>query len=185
VLVRYCDDFVILCASQGRAEYARDRVQQILARLGLRLHPDKTQIRHLAAGKQGFDFLGFHQHKVKSWKQRGRYNLQKWPSDRAMASIRTAIRDRTSRRHVGRPIEAVVADLNPVLRGWGAYFRWGNSARKFAAIDMDVHERLAIFASRKKGRRGRNWNKRFNYPWKHNLGVHRLSGTVRYRAAHA
>jgi RNA-directed DNA polymerase len=185
VLVRYCDDFVILCASRGQAEHAQNRVQQILAKLGLRLHPDKTRITHLAGGKQGFDFLGFHQHKVKSWKRRDRYYLQKWPSDRAMASIRSAIRDRTGRRHVGRPIEAVVADLNPVLRGWGSYFRWGNSAKKFAAIDMYVHERLAIFASRKEGRRGRNWDKRFNYSWKQNLGVHQLGGMVRYRAAHA
>jgi RNA-directed DNA polymerase len=102
-----------------------------------------------------------------------------------MASIRSAIRNRTGRRHVGRPIEAVVADLNPVLRGWGSYFRWGNSAKKFAAIDMYVHERLAIFASRKEGRRGRNWDKRFNYSWKQNLGVHQLGGMVRYRAVHA
>jgi hypothetical protein len=70
---------------------------------------------------------------------------------------------------LGRPIEAVVTDLNPVLRGWGSYFRWGDSARKFAAIDMYAHERLAIFAGRKEGRRGRNWDKRFNYSWKQNL----------------
>jgi RNA-directed DNA polymerase len=185
VLVRYCDDFVILCASRERAEYARRRVQQILGGLGLALHPAKTRIARLTGGEQGFVFLGFHHHMVESWKRRGRYYLQKWPSDKAMDSIRSKIRDRTSRRHVGKPIEAVVADLNPVLRGWGAYFRWGNSAKKFAAIDMYVHERLAIFASRKTGRRGRNWAKRYNYAWKQTLGVHRLSGTVRYRTAHA
>jgi len=185
VLVRYCDDFVILCASRDRAEHARDRVRGILGTLGLQLHPGKTRIVHLAGGKQGFDFLGFHHHKVESWKWRGRYYLQRWPSDKAMVSIRAAIRDRTDRRHVGRPIGAVVADLNPVLRGWGAYFRWGNSARKFAAVDMYVHERLAILASRKEGRRGRNWSKRFNYSWKQGLGVHRLGGTVRYRTVHA
>jgi len=144
VLVRYCDDFVILCASRDRAEHARDRVRGILATLGLQLHPGKTRIVHLAGGEQGFDFLGFHHHKVESWKRRGRYYLQRWPSDKAMVSIRAAIRDRTGRRHVGRPIAAVVADLNPVLRGWGAYFRWGNSARKFAAVDMYVHERLVV-----------------------------------------
>ena len=185
VLVRYCDDFVILCASRDRAEHARDRVQQILAVLGLQLHPGKTRIVHLAGGRQGFDFLGFHHRKVESWKRRGRYYLQRWPSDKAMVSIRSAIKSRTGRRHVGRPIGAVVADLNPVLRGWGAYFRWGNSARKFAAVDMYVHERLAILASRKEGRRGRGWGKRFDYSWKQSLGVHRLSGTVRYRTVHA
>lgn len=51
---------------------------------------------------------------------------RKWPSDRAMASIRAAISGRTGRRHMGRLVEAVLADLNPVSRGWSAYFRWGN-----------------------------------------------------------
>jgi len=80
----------------------------------------------------------------------------------------------------------VVKDLNPVLRGWGNYFRWGNSARKFSAIDSYVHQRLAILASNKEGRRGRNWKKRFTYSWVRSLEIHRLSGTTRYyRTAHA
>jgi RNA-directed DNA polymerase len=185
MLVRYADDFVVLCATKARAEAARERVITVLARLGLRLHPDKTKIVHLAAGAQGFDFLGFHHHKVKSWKQPDRYYLQRWPSDRAMASIRAKIRDRTDRRFVGRSVETIVAGLNPVLRGWGNYFRWGNSARKFTTIDRYVNERLAIFASTKHGLRGRNWATRFTYTWYQDLGVYQLSGSVRYRTAHA
>jgi hypothetical protein len=179
-------DFVILCVSRARAEQAWARVEVILARVGLRLHPDKTRIAHLTGGAQGFDFLGFHHHKVQSWKWRGRWYLQRWPSDRAMASIRAKVRDRTQRREVSRPISTVVADLNPILRGWGNYFRRGNSARKFATIDRYVHERLAILASNKEGRRGRNWDRRFNHAWLQSLGVHQLSGTVRYyRTVHA
>jgi RNA-directed DNA polymerase len=103
-----------------------------------------------------------------------------------MASIRAKVKDRTQRRHVSRPIAAVVADLNPILRGWGGYFRTGNSARKFAAIDRYVHQRLAILASNKQGRRGRNWSSRFDSAWLRTLDVYRLSGTVRYyRTAHA
>lgn len=185
VLVRYADDFVVLCPTKARAEAARDRVITVLAGLGLRLHPDKTKIVHLAGGAQGFDFLGFHHHKVESWKRPGRYYLQRWPSDRAMASIRAKVRDRTDRRFVGRSIESIVADLNPVLRGWANYFRWGNSARKFTTIDRYVNERLAIFASIKHGLRGRNWATRFTYAWYHSLGVYQLSGRVRYRPAHA
>lgn len=185
VLVRFADDFVVLCSSKARAEAARGRVITVLAGLGLRLHPDKTKIVHLAGGAQGFDFLGFHHHKVESWKTPGRYYLHRWPSDRAMASIRAKIRDRTDRRFVGFSVESVVADLNPRLRGWGNYFRWGNSARKFATIDRYVNERLAIFASTKQGLRGRNWATRFNYAWYQGLKVHRLSGTVRYRTVHA
>jgi group II intron reverse transcriptase/maturase len=186
VLVRYCDDFVVLCTSRARAEQARTQVTTILAGLGLRLHPDKTTIVHLAGGAGGFDFLGFHHRKVESREWSGRWYLHKWPSDRAMASIRAKVRDLTQRRSVGRSITAVVEDLNPILRGWGAYFRTGNSGRMFATIDRYVHERLAIFASKKQGRRGRNWRGRFHTAWLRGLGVYRLSGTVRYyRAAHA
>lgn len=180
VLVRYCDDFVILCSSRSRAEEARRRVEVILFTLGLRLHVGKTRIVRLTHGEEGFDFLGFHHRKVESWKQRGRYYLQKWPSDRAMAVIRNKIRDATGRHRVGRSVGAVVEELNPVLRGWGNYFRWGNSARKFSTIDSYVHRRLATFASNKEGRRGRNWKRRFTSSWIQSLGVHHLSGTVRY-----
>lgn len=79
----------------------------------------------------------------------------------------------------------MVVDLNPVLPGWGAYFRNGNSGRKFNAVDGYVHERLAILASRKHGRRGRNWTTRFTYGWVTRLGVYRLTGTVRRARAYA
>jgi RNA-directed DNA polymerase len=185
VLVRYADDLVVLCPTKSRAEQAQQLVGTVLAELGLRLHPDKTRIASLAKGEEGFDFLGFHHHKVESWKWRGRYYLQSWPSDRAMNSIRTAIRERTDRRRVGWPVEWVVADLNPVLRGWGTYFRRGNSAKKFSHIDSYVHLRMAVFASTKHGLRGPNWQRRFNRSWLDTLGVYQLVGTVRYGTAHA
>jgi RNA-directed DNA polymerase len=186
VLVRYCDDFVILCRTRQQAEQARRLVAEILARLGLHLHPDKTRIVCLSGGQQGFDFLGFHHHKVASWRWRGRYYLQRWPATRAMNSIRAKLREATDRRFVGHCLAWIVANLNRVLRGWGAYFRHGNSARKFADIDSYVHERLAIFASIKHGLRyHRNWTRRFTWAWSRGLGVHRLSGRVRSGAAHA
>jgi RNA-directed DNA polymerase len=185
VLVRYADDFVILCATRARAEQARDRAAAILGGLGLRLHPDKTRIVHVARGAEGFDFLGFHHRKKESARYPGRYYLQRWPSERAMRSIRDKIRQRTDRRRVDRSIEAVVGDLNLVLRGWGNYFRWGNSSRKFNTIDRYVHERLAILASNKTGRRGRGWGRRHDNAWLRSLGVHTLTGTVRYRTVHA
>jgi RNA-directed DNA polymerase len=186
VLVRYADDFVILCATKQRAEQARRLVAQILATLGLHLHPDKTRIVGLARGRQGFDFLGFHHHKVASWRRRGRWYLQRWPATRAMNAIRAKVREATDRRFVGHSLAWIVGNLNRVLRGWGAYFRYGNSARKFADIDSYVHERLAIFASIKHGLRyHRNWSRRFSWAWLRGLGVYRLSGRVRSGAAHA
>jgi hypothetical protein len=161
-------------------------VAVILATLGLHLHPDKTRIVGLTKGRQGFDFLGFHHHKVESWRWRGRYYLQRWPATRAMNAIRAKIREATDRRFGGHGLAWIVANLNRVLRGWGAYFRHGNSARKFADIDSYVHERLAIFASIKHGLRyHRNWTRRFTWAWRQGLGVYRLSGRVRSGAAHA
>jgi group II intron reverse transcriptase/maturase len=184
-LVRYCDDFVVLAPTKQRAEQARELAATTLARVGLRLHPDKTRIVCLKDGAEGFDFLGFHHHLVASWKHRGRRFLNKWPSDRAMASIRSKVRDRTPRGYAGREMRYVVEELNPVLRGWGAYNRYGNSSRKFNAVDSYVHKRLAKLASVKHGLSGRNWTTRFTYGWLTDLGIYRLTGTVRYWAANA
>ncbi|MFH9351229.1 group II intron reverse transcriptase/maturase [Kitasatospora sp. NPDC017646] len=184
-LVRYCDDFVVLSPTRQRAEQARELAATVLGGLGMRLHPEKTGIVCLREGGQGFDFLGFHHRKVESWKRRGRFYLQRWPSARALGVLRDKIRAATSSSRTERPVAAVVADINPVLRGWAAYFRNGNSGRKFNAVDGYVHERLAIFASRKHGLAGRNWTTRYTYGWTTRLGVFRLTGNVRRVAAHA
>lgn len=155
-VIRYADDWVVLCSTRERAEVARSVAEAVLAPLGLRLHPDKTRIVHLTRGAEGLDFLGFHHHMVESWKWPGRYYLQKWPSDRAMASIKAKVREMTGRRYGGMSLDAVVDRLNPVLRGWSGYFRHGNSLRKFSTIDQYVNERMAILASCKYGLSGRN-----------------------------
>jgi RNA-directed DNA polymerase len=184
-LVRYADDFVVLTTSRSRAEEGRRRITEVLAGLGLRLHPDKTRIVYLGGGEGGFDFLGFHHRKTPSkWGDR-RY-LSKWPSPRAMASVRSKVRDHTDRRFAGRDLHLVVADLNPVLRGWGAYFRYGNSNRKFAAIDSYVHLRMSKLASVKYATRYRLRASRFDYDWLSGLGIYRLTGSVRrWSPAHA
>ena len=182
-LVRYCDDFVVLVPTRARVIEAKARIEAILAPLGLHLHPDKTRTSCLKEGKEGFVFLGFEHRMHESKKWRGRWYLQKWPSPRAMASIRAKVKQRTARRFASRPLDFVVADLNRVLRGWGNYFRYGNSSRKFNAIDSYVHERMAMLASDKHGLHGRNWAARFTYGWMTDLGIYRLSGTVRYWAA--
>jgi group II intron reverse transcriptase/maturase len=183
-LVRYADDLVVLCATRERAEAARELVAAVLTDLGLRLSPEKTRIVKLAGGADGFDFLGF-THRMGRSRKDDRWYLLKWPSARAMASIRGKIRERTARRYAGLPLEAVVENLNPVLRGWGNYFRYGNSGRKFDAIDHYVNQRLAMLASAKHGLHGWQWATRFTHGWVLSLGVHRLSGTVRPTTAYA
>jgi group II intron reverse transcriptase/maturase len=185
VLVRYADDLVVLCARREQAVKARELIAAILQTLGLQLHPGKTRIVRLAGGAEGFTFLGFEHRMRESRKRRGRWYLQKWPSPQAMASIRGKIRERTDRRYARLPLEQVVENLNPVIRGWGRYFRYGNSGRKFAHLDAYVNERLAILASTKHGLTGRNWVTRFNYAWCTRLGVHRLTGTVLPTTAYA
>jgi group II intron reverse transcriptase/maturase len=184
-LVRYCDDFVVLAPTRARVVEAKARIEAVLEPLGLRLHPDKTRIACLAEGQEGFVFLGFEHRMRESRKWRGRWYLNRWPSPRAMASIRAKVKQRTARRFASLPLEAVVESLNPVLRGWGAYFRYGNSSQKFSAIDSYVHLRMATLASTKHGLHGRNWATRFTYGWMADLGVYRLSGKARYRAASA
>jgi hypothetical protein len=82
--------------------------------------PEKTGIVCLTRGGQGFDFLGFHHRKMESWKRRGRYYLQRWPSVRAMRALRDKVRAATARSKTERPVSAVVADLKPC---WGAGLR--------------------------------------------------------------
>jgi group II intron reverse transcriptase/maturase len=184
-LVKYADDLVVLSATREQAEEARELVAAVLDGLGLRLHPEKTRIVHLARGAEGFTFLGFEHRMRESWRQPGRWYLHKWPSRRAMASIRGKIRARTDRRHAGLPLQWAVEDLNRALRGWGNYFRYGNSGRKFDQIDCYVNERLAILASAKHGLTGRNWRDRFDYQWSTQLGIYRLTGTVKPTLAYA
>ena len=186
-LVRYADDWLALCANRPRAEEARRRMATILRPLGLELNPDKTGIACLTKGGQGLDFLGYHLHKVQSWRWKGRWYLQRWPSARSMAAVRAKIRSLTDRRFVGFTVESVVDGLNRVLRAWGNHFRYGNSTATFSAIDRYVHERLAIFMGIKHGLAGsmRHQLGRFDHRWFSSLGVYRLRGTVRYGTAHA
>jgi group II intron reverse transcriptase/maturase len=179
-IVRYADDLVIQCRSEADTQQAYRWLQGRAKALKLVLHPDKTRIADLREGADGFDFLGFHLRLVKSWRY-GRWYCQRWPSARAMASIRAKVKAITApRSRLKQPIGVLVAELNPVLRGWGNYFRWGNSSRKFSQVDAYVRERLALFDSKKRQRSGRRWGEVHAYGWATSLGVHRLSGTVRY-----
>jgi RNA-directed DNA polymerase len=178
-VVRYADDAVILCRSEADAQRAHAWLQGRSQALGLVLHPEKTRVLELTQGQDGFDFLGFHIRLVRS-RQWGRWYCQRWPSRRAMAALRAKVKAITAPRSLLKlPIEVIVERLNPVLRGWGNYFRWGNSTRKFSHIDRYVRERLALFDSKKRGRAGRRWTEH-DWGWYTALGVHRLEGSVRY-----
>jgi RNA-directed DNA polymerase len=184
-LIRYADDLVVVCPTRARAEEAQRFVAEVLAKLGLQLHSGKTRLACLAKGKEGFDFLGFHHHMVESWRWRGRFYLHRWPSDRAMRSIREKVREFAGHHVTTMDLDYVAGKLNRRLRGWANYFRHGNSARKFAQVDQYVHRRLVIFMSAKhKRQRHHDW-RRFDWEWQQRVGVYRLTGTVRAYPAHA
>jgi group II intron reverse transcriptase/maturase len=186
-LVRYADDFVVMCDTQASCVEAEQRVRAILARLGLELHPEKTRRVDLSRGRQGFDFLGCHLHKRMSgkiWeKERKRvYFLQRWPSQRSLQRVRQRVHERTGRNRNGvKDVRVLIRELNPILRGWGNYFGTGNAARKFNQVDTYVWNRLHRFMVKRKGRHLRAgeaacWTRDFLY----HHGLHRLRGTVRY-----
>jgi hypothetical protein len=138
--VRFCEGggvqspsatrLVVMCDTKAAVEEARRRVGTVLTRLGLELHPEKTRMVDLSRGREGFDFLGCHLRKRFSgplWMRTRRrvYYLQRWPSRRAMVRVRTRVRELTPIGRCHQDLRRVIADVNPVLRGWGAYFRYG------------------------------------------------------------
>jgi len=138
-MVRYADDFVVLCRSPQEAAAALAVVQQWTAQAGLTLHPAKTRLVH--AWDDGFDFLGYHF-------ERGRH----WPRQKSLGKLKDAIRVKT-RRTVGRALSRVIADINPMLQGWFGYFQ--HSYRPtFRMVDGWVRRRLRSILRRRRGARG-------------------------------
>ncbi len=186
-LVRYADDFVVMCDTEAACIEAEQRVRAVLARLGLELHPDKTRRVDLSRGRQGFDFLGCHLHKRMSgriWERERKrvYFLQRWPSQRSMQRVRQRVKEHTGRHRNGvKDARVLVRDLNPILRGWGNYFRTGNAARQFVNLDRYVVDRLHGFMVKRKGRTLRPGEaSRWTREHFEHLGLHRLRGTIQY-----
>jgi RNA-directed DNA polymerase len=182
-LVRYCDDFVVLCQTRDDAEESLRRLGIIMERLSLTLHPEKTRIVELGLGKEGFVFLGCYLRIMLSHFKRREY-LFRWPSPRAMNRIRARIRELTDRRRWAgmKDIRDVIRVLNPVLRGWGNYFRTGNASMKFQQVDQYVWLRLHRLLSTRGGDRRAPFNPR-EWPlprFVNEHGLHRLVGTIRY-----
>ena len=137
-LVRYADDFVILCHSQAEAQAALGQVQVWVREAGLTLHPSKTRIVN-AAQPGGFDFLGYHF-------EQG----MKWPRKKSLMKLRERVRAKTLRVG-GRSLKYIVADVNRTLRGWYGYFQH-SKANTFGTVDGYVRRRLRSLLEKRRGR---------------------------------
>jgi len=137
-MVRYADDFVVLCESHAEAQSALTMVSRLIEERGLSLHPDKTKIADLSQPKAGFDFLGY------------RFTRNtRWPRKKSLAKVKDAIRRKTGRSN-GHSLEAIIEDVNKTLRGWFEYFKHAN-ARAFPRLDGWIRRRLrSILRERRK-----------------------------------
>lgn len=179
-LVRYADDFVVMCRRESQAKEALRRIDLVMKQMGLTLHPDKTRLVELRNGKGSFVFLGCTIRKKRSIQRnpRRRY-MQRWPSPKATQRLRDRVREITGPRAAGKTLNELMGELNPVLRGWGNYFRTGNAEREFNKMDSFVYRRLTRWWHRRGGQRPRQTLKWTSQDfW--NLGLFKLQGTVRY-----
>lgn len=182
VLIRYADDFVAMCATECRAREALRRIGLVMNRLGLTLHPAKTRLVDLRRGKESFVFLGCTIRKKRSIQRNPRCHfMQRWPSPKATKKLRDRVRELTSARQSGKDVKQIIAELTPVLRGWGNYFRTGNPTQEFKSMDAYVIEKLRRWQHRRGGQR---IAKRPGFTWDQleGMGLHRLLGTVKYPA---
>jgi RNA-directed DNA polymerase len=140
-MVRYADDFIILCRSETQAQAALEKVREWVTQEGLTLHPEKTRIVE-ESQRGGFDFLGYHF-------ERG----MKWPRKKSMERLKETIRRKTGRSQ-GRSMPKICEDLNRTLRGWFEYFKH-SKATAFETVDGFVRGRLRSILRKRDRRRGK------------------------------
>lgn len=140
-MVRYADDFVLLCGSEAAAREALALVQQWTAAAGLRLHPDKTRIVDTTQ-PGGFDFLGYHF-------EQG----QRRPRPKSLKKFKDSVRAKTKRAN-GQSLQAIIANVNRSARGWFGYFKHSHRYT-FEPLDRLMRTRLRSILRKRRGRRGR------------------------------
>ena len=178
---------VILCKSESQCKEALRRVKIVMERLGLEMHPEKTRMVNLAWGKEDFTFLGWTVRKRRSIQRNPRWHfVQRWPSPKAMKRIRDRVHEITDvRGRQSRNVGELIGRLNPVLRGWGNYFRTGKADREFNRVDDYVYGRVLRWQWRRGGQRTCFRFSRWPRERLHEMGLHRLRGTVSYPQAAA
>lgn len=159
-LTRFADDWVVLCKTQAEAARALRDARMILESLGLTLHPDKTKITHI---KWGFEFLGYKLKRGKGLslprdkvKKQPKFNIYVYPKAKSIQSFMDTIRVRT-RRRIPLTVYELIDSINPVIRGWGNYFRKAHVRKLFNRLQRWIIRR--IWSHRFKHWRNAGWKK--------------------------
>jgi len=162
---RYADDLVILVDGHRRWAWLRTavyrRLLEELAKLGVRVNAEKTRTVDLTEAHASFTFMGFQFRRTRS--RSGKWCPYFAPRAKSRATLTNTLRD-VFRRFVSRPVRRLIAEINPILRGWVNYFRMGNSSRCFSTIRQWVVRKVRRHLMRAKGRKGYGW-KRWSNAW--------------------
>lgn len=168
-MIRYADDFVILCRSAEEAARALELVQGWVAENGLTLHPTKTRI--VDSRQDSFAFLGY--------EFQGR---EHWPRKKSRQKLKDTLRAKT-RRNNGRSLATIIADVNRTLRGWFYYFQHTTRSSAFRSLDSWLRMRLRSLLRRRQGGRGVARDQRASYTWPNRFFAER--GLFSLATAHA
>ncbi len=164
--VRYADDLVILVNNDRRQDWLVEavgrRLREELAKLDVQLNEEKSRIVDLSRG-ESFGFLGFDFRRVRSL--RGRWRPQYTPQQKARTVLLRELKE-VFRRYRSQPVDRVIAEINPRLRGWVNYFRIGHASRCFAFVRVWVERSIRRHLMRARNRRGFGW-KRWSTAWLH------------------
>ena len=150
-MVRYADDFVVLCRTEEEACGALERIRSWMDQAQLRLHPEKTKVVE-ATQRGGFDFLGYHFE-----------GGQKWPRKKSLNRLREKLREHT-RRNNGQSLDSIIGRINPILRGWYNYFRF-SKLNALQSVDGWIRGRLRSILRKRAKRKGRAKGKD-HYRWR-------------------
>jgi RNA-directed DNA polymerase len=148
IMIRYADDFVVLCQTAEEAGRALESVKEWTKEAELQLHEDKTRIVDMNQPGNSFEFLGFHFERSRRTNE-----LSRWPRESSMTKLKEKIRQITPRCN-GQSMSALAAKLNPILRGWFCYFRSSNE-NTFNMLDGWIRMRLRSILRKRAGKRGR------------------------------
>lgn len=140
-MVRYADDFVVLCRTRAEADAALVLIRTWMSENGLTLHPDKTHVGNCLEKGQGFEFLGYRF-------EGGR----RFVRTKSLNALKDKIRQKTKRTR-GESLEGIIADLSPMLRGWFAYFKHAHRST-FRSLDGFVRRRLRALLRKQHKRPG-------------------------------